>query len=336
MCKGKGQLPCHECNSTGWRSHVTTVQFKATGKFSYQQDHLPPDVIPVINDLGPALITGEHAESAIVEDTGRNEEFDQKSDKAEFVVGYDTLLPWGELEVKLKSMPIRCKVFGFQGELLDVTPFMEKVTAKPLSLINEAALRADIIETNLKQAGKYRMIRETIFAASRFSLSKGLAYLEKKYPFGYQTGTLKTALVNTDRILKNITRAPRKRGFIFGLIASAAISGGYLYAHIGTLIDPLLPMPSKGIAPDIAALSIAIFAGIYTIKITAKNALHSVIGHMLPEKSQGALMPKAGNLAFYMAGANILIFLVLTELARQSGVDVAEWYNNLLNASPTP
>lgn len=336
MCKGKGQLACHECNNTGWQSHVTTVQFKTNGKFSYQKDRLPQDVIPIIDGLGPALITEKHAEAVIVEDTARNDEFDKKSDNDEFVVGYDTSLPWGELEVKLKSMPVRCKVLGYNGELLQVTPFMEKVTAKPLSLLNQAAGNSDLIEGNLKQAGKYRIIREIVYAASRFPLNKGLSYLETKYPFGYQDGTLKSALTKTDQILKNITRSPRKRGFIFGLVASSLIFSGYLFGQIGKIIEPALPLQSNGIVPDIMAFAVSAAAGIYTIKITAKKALHSVISNLLPAKSQGTLMPKAGNLGLYIVGANIVIFLILTELARQSGMEASDWYNNLLGITPPP
>ena len=336
MCKGKGQLACHECNNTGWQSHVTSVQFKTSGKFSYQKDKLPEDVIAVIDDLGPNLITEQHGDAIIIEDMARNEEFDKKSDNDEFIVGYDASLPWGELEVKLKSMPIRCNVFGYNGELLNVTPFMEKVTAKPLSLLNEAAANPDKIENNLKQAGKYRVIREIIYAASRFPLGKGMTYMDTKYPFGYQDGTIKSALAKTDRILKNITRGPRKRGFIFGLIVSALIFGGYLFGQVGKIIEPLLPLQTNGIIPDIIAFAIAAMAGIYTIKITAKKALHNVIGKLLPPQSQGALMPKAGSLGLYIVGANIVIFLIITELARQSGMDTAIWYNNLLGITPAP
>ncbi len=333
MCKSTGQLSCHECNQSGWHSHVTIAQFKSISRFDYDKEKLPPEALPIIDDLGPELITEGHAQTAIIEDIARNEAMDKQGSQNEYIIGYDTKLPWADLTVNIKTMPVTAKVFGYNGETLFVTPFMEKITAKPLSLVNEASLNPALIQGHLKEAGKYRVIREIVFAASRYSRAKGQKFLETKYPFGYQIGTLEMALVQTDRILKNITQGPRKKGFILGGVAAAALYAAYIFSGASNVITPLIPLKTQGILPDTAMIALGVLASIYTTKITARNALHDVIGKLLPEKSQKSLMPKIGVLGIYAVALNVLVFICLQEIAKQSGIDSSLWYEAIRSAT---
>jgi hypothetical protein len=326
VCKSTGQLACHECNHSGWQSHVTAVQFKALNRFSYEKEKLPPATLPIIDDLGPALISEGHAQTTIVEDINRDQLLDSQSDSNEYAVGYDASLPWAEMQVTLKKMPIRSNVFGFNGEVLFATPFMEKVGAKGLRLLGEAAQNPDTIPQNLKAAGKYRFVREIIYAASQLSAAKGRAFLNKKYPFGYEEQTLKTALSRANVIIKNITKTPRKKGVAFGLVGAAIFYAIYLFGNIANTALSLTPIDGGAAIFDAAAIGLGSGATILTIKFVARKALRETIGAFLPEKARRALVTKIGSLFMYAVLANILIFLILLEIKAQAGMDISLWY----------
>lgn len=327
MCKSTGQLGCQECNQSGWRSKVTAVQFKAVNSFEYDKENLPAEVIAVIDDLGPELISDNHAEAKIIEDISRDKEIDQKGRENEYVIAYDVSLPWGELFAKMKTMPVRGNIIGYQGELLFVTPFMERLTAKPLGDIHAMAASGHITQAKLKAISRFRIVREALFAAARLSPAKARAYMEDKYPFGFDPGKLEKTIAASDRILKLITKAPRQKGMIAGVGVSALLFAGYFFGGVPGLLQDNVGGTGISLIADLLMLAVGCGLTVLTIKAVAQKALHEMIGQFLPEKARKGLSPKTGKAGLYGLLITAALFFVLLEATVHiNATDPSAWY----------
>lgn len=331
-CKATGQIPCNECNRTGWRSRVSTMQVRALAAFEFDEENMPQELPQIIKDLRGAFITEKHGQARIINDTKREEALGAKTNRQDYIIGYDVWVPWGDITFLIKrkaqDLPLEGKIFGYQAEVLFLPDFLDNFTHKALSTMQEAALGRGNIAEKIHNAARYRVVREAVLAAARFSPGKGKKFLETKYPFGFSGGALSKLLQNTDTALKHITKAPRQKGLIFGLVLATALQALYFLSPIREIITAMLPSVPARAALDMAITALCAFIAVTTIKITAKKALHDAIGKILPPAVRQKLMPKAGSAAFYAILGTLGAFLALNEATTHiANIATPEWFS---------
>src|SRR5690606_9617117 len=158
-CKGDGRLNCQSCNATGWHSILGNLMVKAKCAFWYDKEALvaaenAPELPPIIDALGPRMVTEQHADVIFIEDVERLRQLDQEVKPDEYKIPYRVRLPWGDISFRLKDKIVRGKLFGFNPALYHVDPFLEEALIPGIHKLEEAGrTRGDAVQ-NIKDASR--------------------------------------------------------------------------------------------------------------------------------------------------------------------------------------
>ncbi|HEY0901709.1 MAG TPA: hypothetical protein VGD95_06260, partial [Micavibrio sp.] len=188
-CKGDGRLNCQSCHATGWHSILANLVVKAKCAFWYDKEALvaaeqAPELPPIIDQLGPLLVTEKHADVIFVEDVERLRQLDQEVKADEYKIPYRVRLPWGDISFRLKDNIINGKLFGFNPRLYHVDHFLEEPLIPGIHKLEEAGrTRGDAVQ-NIKEASRYRALGEALVLSARMGHGRAFEAYLKRYPFG--------------------------------------------------------------------------------------------------------------------------------------------------------
>lgn len=327
ICRGIGTSPCKQCGSTGWHSHMAVLRIKAKGHFEYNHTELPEEAIAIIEQYGPELVTEEHVIVRIEEEQHKLEEHSKRVKENEIAIPYEVKLPWGDITLNFGKNPIKGNLFGFQGLFLNSEPYIEKIIAKGLEKLHEAANTISNVGNKIAAATKYRFIAEVYMISGRMPAQKAFAMLRNKYPSGITDDTLKAMIIKTDKSLKQLTDKPRKIGMLTGLGISAALLGIYFFIFRGDIAAEL-PSPQISIITDIIMLAIAMACTIMCIRFRASKTVKKAFKHLAKAKDK---MPvKAGNTATIGIIGVIVIFIVMLGISIVAGIEPPFYLQGIL------
>lgn len=328
-CHSTGQCPCKDCNGSGWRSLVAALKFKVAGHFSYQNGSLPKDVPPLIDSLGPELVTEGHAKADIVTDKERLKAAAEEGQKNEYAILYDVRLPWGDIDFTIRRTTISGKLFGYRPALVQMGPVLEKILAKGLRLLDDAAANRGDASRKLQDALRYRAISEAVLATAMHPPRKALSLMRERYPFGIQNTTLKNMLQMAGRALQNTTRRPRLYGLGIGLGLTALLYGLYYIGPLRDMIRPHTGAPAAQAAIDFFLVLLGGTITTASIQLTAARALRRSLRAIKSKAARKKLVPKAGQSALWGYLGGLILYFTMINAAIMTGAAAPAWYAKL-------
>ncbi len=335
VCKGDGKIDCQQCNATGWHSVIGTLLVKTKCHFWYDKEALiegdrAPELPPLIDKLGPKMVTDKHADITLIEDLERLKELDQEVKAEEFKIPYKVRLPWGSISFRLKDQVVNGKLFGLHPELVHMDPFLEEPLLPGIRLLDEAARTAGNATDKIKEASRYRAIGEALVLSTRGGHGRAFEAYEKRYPFGLRTETLHKILISADLALKNATRRPRRIGVVFGSVLSAIVLAAFYLTPARDHLYPHLPADMARLAVDGAMLLLAMTLSWMTIQSTATKALQEAMAHLLPPEKRKKLHPKPGRAGWVGLMLAVLIWAAMIPLTAIAGQSAPLWSDIVL------
>lgn len=334
-CKGDGRLNCQSCHTTGWHSVIGSLLVKAKCSFWYDKEALvaaenAPELPPVIDALGPRMVTEKHADISFIEDIERLKQLDQEVKPDEYKIPYRVRLPWGNISFRLKDKVVNGKLFGYNPALYHVDPFLEEPLIPGIHKLEEAGrTRGDAVQ-NIKDASRFRALGEALVLSARMSHGRAFEAYEKRYPFGLRTDTLHNILNSADAALKNVTRRPRQRGVLYSAILSLALLGGFYLTPVRAQLYAQLAADPARLALDAVMLATVMAASWFVIQAAATKALHDAMAHLLPPAKRKKLAPKPGRAGYVGGALAFALWLAVVPLTYLLGQSAPLWFERLM------
>ncbi len=333
-CKGDGRLNCQSCHATGWHSIIANLSVKAKCTFWYDKEALiaaeaATELPPLIDKLGPLLVTEKHAEIAFIEEAERLKQLDLEVKPDEYKIPYRVRLPWGDISFRLKDKIIKGKLFGFNPQLYHVDTFLEEPLIPGIHKLEEAGrTRGDAVQ-NIKEASQYRALGEALVLCARMNHARAFEAYQKRYPFGLREETLHNILTSANAALNNVTRRPRLLGVLFAGILSLLILCGFYLTTARAQLYALLPQEPARIAFDMVLLGVIMGTSWLVIQANARKALHNAMAHLLPPAKRKALNPKPGKAGYVGMGIAFILWVAMIPLAFALGQSAPLWFDKL-------
>lgn len=308
-CRSAGVTPCQNCNGNAWSSHIHIMEVHARTNFEYPKDSLPEKVTNMIDKHGAKI--KDHANINLITEQPEQPQSQQEeqieTEHFEVPVKYDVTLPYGHFEYEIKGNTYYTFLFGTQGRLTHVSPFLDDLIKDGVRKLKDAAeLRGDVTE-NLKAAAQYRTIQEGIIFSALHGKGKAQKALKQKNMLGLSDGLIKDIIETSDIALRNITKKPRTMGMIYAGILNAVLFAAYFFA-LRSQITANIPNPNMHHLIDALMLGVTAYLGIFTIQMTASSALKNTLNALLPQGMKKSAPPKLGNMLYYSLGISIAIF----------------------------
>jgi len=283
-CKGHGSVGCTECDQSGSWTNTYEVTLHAEGAFDLDRQHLPADVIAVIDKLGLRQLAAEkHAEIFHLVPVAEGNKL---------IVPYLAFLPLANVELSVEGRAYPAAIAGLNGQVLSIEPLLDG-TIKPginaLFKLSKGPLAAEAL---VNQACRFRLIREALAGLSKQSKRGVYQKLVKDYPLILSDKYAKATVKYASMALLALSKGPRVKGMIGGSLLGIALSAGYYLGLRAGIAGALKPAIANGV--DLGILLAASVAAFLTVKITAARALK----RMLPDGvtgSTGAGLPPAGQ-----------------------------------------
>lgn len=309
VCKTKGSTTCTVCNGHAWNSHIYTLEIEAMPSFWYDEENVQQRVGDVIKELGAKLI--DHAKVQAILKTEEDKEYEDKRDFVE--IPYIVQLPYAELRYSINNQIYNTMIFGNQHELKYVPYLIDKLTKAPLTRLQEAAENRGNVAEKIHKAAQFKVLRLAILAAARMPLAKAAKKVKHDYPHGVHNDTIKAMVTAADLALKNITRKPRRIGFIAGLLLMPVIYALYFYGGLRPPLVAALQDPIHHIVADFCILLTGLGAGILAIKLVSKKALINALKGIIPAGKEKSYMPKIGKAGYRMLFFAPVLFIATLE-----------------------
>ncbi len=334
-CRGKGITTCPNCQGNAWSSNIHILEIELRTAFDYPRDKLPEKVVAMIEKHGSKI--SKHADINIsqAEKSEVNADDEEKAKlqadadkKKDYIIPiiYEVYLPYAHIEYNINDVSYYSFIFGTQGKLIHVSPFLDDLIKHGTRKLSDAAeLRGDVSE-NLCQAAEYRTIKEGILYSATNSMGKAKKLLKQSNRVGLSDGAINDIVKQTDIALKNITKKPRNIGLIFAAILYCLIFAGYFLLPIRENIISNISNSNFHIIVDISILLLSIYIGIVTIKTVAHSAIKKVMHKIGIKKSTP---PKLGEKMYWNISIAILIFVMIIELSKNMNASTPSWYMNL-------
>lgn len=335
-CKGDGRLNCQSCRATGMHSIIGNLQVKAKCAFWYDKEALTaaenaPELPPLIDLLGPRMVTEKHADIIFIEETERLKQLDQEVKADEYKIPYRVRLPWGDISFRLKDTIVRGKLFGFNPTLHHVDAFLEEPLIPGIHKLEEAGrTRGDAVQ-NIKDASRFRALGEALVLIARMNHARAFEAYEKRYPFGLRTDTLHNILNSADAALKNVTRRPRRMGVLYGGLLSLVLLAGFYMTPVRAQLYAQIPLNPARVALDLALLALVMIVSWFVVQASATKALQDAMAHLLPPEKRNQLSPKPGRAGYVGMALSCVLWLAMAPLTFVLGQSAPLWFDALMN-----
>ncbi|MCC6597178.1 MAG: hypothetical protein IT559_00065 [Alphaproteobacteria bacterium] len=274
-CKGKGKAICQHCKGQKLNSVITTAETTALAVFSFEREPLPPAALAAIDNAGADL--KNHVVLTPLPPQMENE-------KQESHIRFQIQLPFADITFKIDKQEVAGTLFGTQGALYNLPPFLENAVLPGMIALEEAAASKSSAAEALKRAGQYRTLRYALQACARWGPKKTARALLKKWPLGLSgEGAEKIAALSAAG-LKNLSH---RSVLTCRLVCMATMAGLYaLYAY--TARASVMAMTSKAelqIFADLAVPTLLALTGFYLAKSCTRQSMAKNLRLLFPEKS---------------------------------------------------
>lgn len=295
-CNASGQAACGACKATGWLSHFAHVELIGHLHFNYERQGLPRELSKLIDAFG-----SRYAEKKDLEATVLTNAYQEDEPRETVPIGYEVTAPYGEITFTLGKKPVEATLLGWNGDLIKAPDFIDDLTKKGQEDLRRAADGQGNVGEHLRNAAKYRILRETIIiCAGKIQTRKALSQIMARYKVGISSEKIVQLMAQANRALHIITRKPRIVGLSAGALLFAGISAAYFMAGRGIVfdafrmnvaaVDPLLLISMI----DVCLVLIGIMMGVSSSQIFAKLALKKTLQGLASPAGIKRIMPKIG------------------------------------------
>jgi hypothetical protein len=316
-CRASGHIKCDPCKGGGVFTQIVSVLPIVKTLFEMDRAELPHPAVYAIENMGTKLAAKGHmtiqAEQAARKDGG-------------LAIKYNSTFPYGNITFSVNGKPVKANIFGNKAKLLKLKPFLEDLIAPAIVNLNKAANNDGVVANQIKKASGHRLVGKAILYAATMPKKKALMALKKQYPMGISNQALQNLIKTADRAIGNVTRKPRYVGLGIGLISATALYAGLFLTKGYQTIVTALGNPSLEIA--LAAVLMAFGGGLahFTIKLMAKRSMTHAIGNLLPKNGKVNIPAKTRTSGIYAYIGAAALFLMIIEVARQTGAITPSWY----------
>lgn len=289
-CQGSKKAPCKNCNATGARHVIITVDFKAeiTGTLAAQDGSrlpLPADDLIKTQSLYilPKPTVTVHA------------------DRIETV--HTAGLPSGTIGFSLNGKRIDTTITGCNGHLQTDKMFMDSLVKPGIAALNKIARGPMATAALFGRARSYRMVRDVTDKVSRMPRKKILHDLKQEYPVGLSDKYAKAMIKLGDVAIGKITVRPRWIGTGIGVAVFSLLI--FAWFHLGLRPEFL---SNGSLKLQLTADSILLGIGVVGCSFIIKKLAHMALKNMLG--SAPSRLPKSGDQALIAFGILALVFLI--------------------------
>ena len=328
QCHGKGQIQCTRCNHTGTVSDIRLVSFEAKTHCTFDEEPLPPEVPPIILQMGPNLVIQEHVDIEILrkkeqEEARREHETAEKvKDRDQLTVPYYIRLPWGDIGFKIgDGEEMRGKLFGLHPKILNLPAFLEGPVAPGLESIAQAASGAGNTHGHVMKAIKFRVIGDALVAASTMPVKKAMLAMRKKWPLGFRGETTDSMVLYARDAYNNLSKKPA----FAGLAAGLAISAGIMTAYFMSLRYALALHPYAMMALDVVLALGCGYLSLAASQLAVRQALLGVFSKILPPEKARKILPRGIKILPYAYGGALVVMLMVVLGLHLTGHTIPFW-----------
>lgn len=322
ICRGGGGIQCQNCAATGWHSQITSLEMRAEGRFDYDRAALPSGLPAVIDALGGRTASARHADVKLREDGIRYTAPGMKPE--EYIVMYDTRVPWGTLRFRLGKAVLPAQLFGFTAQLRGMQPFLEKGAAAGIRALDIAAQSPAQTVGKLREALRYRIISETALGIIRQGNRKTYENLQHRYPAGISHDTLRRVVRDMDRALRQVTKAPRLTGLGLSLMAVTLAYMLYFVTPGRMALEKITGLPLITDACDMVLLAGGLHAVGAGIRHAGMRGIDRAVGKLMPPGRRSRLMPRKNGYYVWAGYAGVIAAYLIALLL--AGTGAPSWF----------
>ena len=337
-CRTKGTTTCPNCQGNAWNSHIYHLEVEARTAFDYPRNRLPDKVVAMIDQYGVKI--REHATIEISQDkeSSVNLDDEEKQKKLETLdknkdlrlpILYEVKIPYGHIEYDIAGKSYYTFLFGKNGELSHVSPFLDDLTSQGVRKLEDAAEMRGDVNYNLAKAVEYRTVKEGLYFAMRFGSGKAQRALKSKNKLGLSNGAIKKIITLSDKALKNITKKPRIIGLGIASLLHVGAFSTYFLSPLRAMMTGHIPNISLHIVLDFLALAVSSYIGVLFIQGVALSEIKKIMRSIMPDMAKKSTPPKLGNILYLNICIALLVFFSILEFSRQTGYSAVMWYGPL-------
>ena len=305
QCQGQKRLPCSDCNQTGWLTHRFTTVQNARLAFSVDTTSLPAAVVELVEREGAAVLAEKYGAHI-----SRGEPV---VDQAVLSIPYIAEFPYGRASFSLAGKTVSVEMLGHDGKIIAADPFLDPLVKPGVAALFRLTKGPLAVESLLATASRYRLLREVITGLAHGSKREVYQKVRETYPVGLSDKYARGIITYADRALKLLSRKPRQRGLITGVIASAALYAGWLLTPAHVMAVRALNPPNWQVAslPGLAVFLLGWGLSVWCVKFFAARGYDRILPAALKDARHSGGLPAAGEHAVYALVAALVVFVLL-------------------------
>ncbi len=309
-CNGAGKSACAACKASGFISHLAKVELIAHLHFNYDRQGLPIELTKLLDAFSLRYIEKGDIDLGI-----ETPSWQENEPPENIPIIYNVRVPYGEIVFKLGKRSAACTVLGWNGEIIKGPEFLDDITKRGQGMLAKAAGGEGNVGASLRDAAKYRILREAIIvAASQLQTRKALSKLLKKYPVGISSDKMLRFLMQANQAMQVITHKPRLIGLAIGTLVFVMMAAVYfiimrgkIAQHMGAFpIDPAL----STIICDVVLMLLGTVAIVMSSQIFAGRALRQSLTGLASAATMKKILPKMGWTLWAAFGISLAVTAV--------------------------
>lgn len=330
-CSGSGRASCPKCNATGIMSNMGYVTFEAKTQFDYDREILPPEVPPLIDQLGPDMAIQQHADIQILkhqEQYAAQREYhgpDRSGQvRDELLVPFYNRLPWGKISFQVGPEKIGGQLFGFHPRLINIPPFLEKPIRPGLKKLSEAADKLGQVQGHVEDAIQYRVIADAMIAAATLPPKKAMAAMRKRWSLGIRPELTDKMTLMADKAFRHLSLMSRLTGLGVGLLVSAVFFWVYFDGPLRKMALPFIPGLFLAVI-DVALIVVLGFATVAMSRFLTKRNLGHLFQRVMAAEKARKIVPRAGHTGWIGYSGVACIFVAIILITKLTGHPMPSW-----------
>lgn len=331
-CGGNGSMPCQPCGATGMMSLVFRLKAKVVARFEMRDDRLPVAAKQLLARVGARRLAGggEVQVSILEPEEARETRSGTSPDAGDFLyLPYRALLPYARAVFELAQkkgattapQTMNSEIIGYKSRIVGLPAFMDGLFAAPLAALAQAARGEGIAANKVKQAAKWRSVRETLALVVKGQQKAAAQKLMQTLPVGLTRECAVAIVRNADAALKKITRVPRYIALGGGLLGSLGLYAAWFASLRSDALNAMgigTVRQAQDIwvqaAVDFALIPIGIALTLFAIRYTGHTVMQKSLGELGLEQRARA-WPKAGTAGLYALAGCPAVYAVAVMLA---------------------
>ncbi len=332
VCRSKGVVACPHCKGNAWVSQISVMEIEARTAFYYPKEQLPERVVSMIEQYGATV--REHADFRLSGDLEGSAQMSVSEEKEPIVaadgregfrvpIPYEVALPHGHGTYSIDGKDYSLSLFGVQGQLVDVPPFLDDLLKDGMGALRDAADFRGDVRRNLERAAGQRTLKEGIVYAAMSSLGKAKSLLKRSNRIGLSDAMIDDIVVCADTALKNVTKTARTVGLVLSGVLNFTLFCLYFLSPVRDFLVSNIGNPTLHIFCDVLVLFASSYLGILSMQSLSTSTLRQLMGKIGVKR---AVTPKLGRRLYWSIGLSVLLFISVLEISRWMDANVPFWY----------